>query len=243
VGAVVVNFRDITGQKRFELILRENEERAQRELAELEHIYQTAPVGLCLIGADLRYLRINERLAAMNGLPAGEHLGRTVAEVIPEAAPYFVPLLRRIMESGRPVLDWQFRTEKSAAGGPRDLLASYYPVKAGSGMIVGVAGVVQEITELKRVESRTARMDSCCLAPMANCSTPAPRFWDTRARSSAPARCSTCSTRTSAQGFPRRLPHSSRGRARCSPANIACGTKTVRGAGSRRSARTCWATE
>jgi two-component system cell cycle sensor histidine kinase/response regulator CckA len=152
VGAVVVNFRDITGQKRFELILRENEERAQRELAELEHIYHTAPVGLCLIGADLRYLRINERLAAMNGLPAGEHLGRTVAEVIPEAAPYFVPLLRRIMESGRPVLDWQFRTEKPAAGGPRDLLASYYPVKAGSGQIVGVAGVVQEITELKRVE-------------------------------------------------------------------------------------------
>ncbi|MGA3040553.1 MAG: PAS domain S-box protein [Bryobacteraceae bacterium] len=152
VAAVVLNFRDITGQKRFELILRENEERAQQELAELEHIYHTAPVGLCLIGADLRYLRINERLAAMNGLPAGEHLGRTVWEIIPEAARFFAPLLERIMESGRPVLDWQFRTGTSEAGGPRDLLASYYPVKAASGKIVGVAGVVQEITELKRVE-------------------------------------------------------------------------------------------
>jgi two-component system, cell cycle sensor histidine kinase and response regulator CckA len=152
VAAVVLNFRDITGQKRFEMILRENEERAQQELAELEHIYHTAPVGLCLIGADLRYLRINERLAGMNGLPAGEHLGRTVWEVIPDAAPFFAPLLSRIMESGRPVLDWQFRTEKSAGGGPRDLLASYYPVKAASGKVVGVAGVVQEITELKRVE-------------------------------------------------------------------------------------------
>jgi PAS domain S-box-containing protein len=109
-------------------------------------------VGLCLIGADLRYLRINERLAAMNGLPADDHLGRTVWEVIPEAAPFVAPLLLRIIESGRPVLDWQFRTEKSAEGGPRDLLASYYPVKAASGQIVGVAGVVQEITELKRVE-------------------------------------------------------------------------------------------
>ncbi|MGC9951969.1 MAG: PAS domain S-box protein [Bryobacteraceae bacterium] len=152
VAAVVVNFRDITGQKRFEQVLRENEERAQRELAELEHIYQTAPVGLCLIDADLRYLRINERLAAINGLPADDHLGRTVWEVIPEAASFFVPLLRRIMESARPVLDWQFRTGKSAAGGPRDLLASYYPVTAASGKTVGVAGVVQEITELKRVE-------------------------------------------------------------------------------------------
>ena len=152
VGAVVVNFRDFTGQKRFEQILRENEETAQRELAELEHIYHTAPVGLCLIGVDLRYLRINERLAAMNGLPAGEHLGRTVWEVIPDAAPFVAPLLRRIIESGRPVLDWQVRTEKPGAGNPRDLLASYYPVKDASGKVLGVAGVVQEITELKRVE-------------------------------------------------------------------------------------------
>jgi PAS domain S-box-containing protein len=152
VAAVVLNFRDITGQKRFELILRQNEERTQQELAELEHIYHTAPVGLCLIGADLRYLRINERLAAMNGFPAGEHLGRTVWEIMPETARFFAPLLARIMESGRPVLDWQFRTDNAAGGEPRDLLASYYPVKAASGKIVGVAGVVQEITELKRVE-------------------------------------------------------------------------------------------
>ncbi|HUO28248.1 MAG TPA: PAS domain S-box protein [Bryobacteraceae bacterium] len=152
IGAVVVNFRDITGQKRFEQILRENEENAQRELAELEHIYHTAPVGLCLIGVDLRYLRINERLAAMNGLPAQEHLGRTVWEVIPEAAPFVAPLLQRIIDSGRPVLDWQVRTEGPEAGHPRDLLASYYPVKDASGKVLGVAGVVQEITELKRVE-------------------------------------------------------------------------------------------
>ena len=116
VAAVVVNFRDITGQKRFEQMLLENEERAQRELAELEHIYHTAPVGLCLIGTDLRYLRINERLAAMNGVPSGEHLGRTVWEVMPDAAPLFAPLLERIIASGQPVLDWHFRSGKVGCG-------------------------------------------------------------------------------------------------------------------------------
>ena len=152
VAALVVNFRDITAQKSVEQKLRENEEHAQRELAELEHIYHTAPVGLCLIGADLRYLRINERLAVMNGLPADEHLGRTVWEVIPEAAPFMAPMLTRILESGKPLLDWQFRTEKPAGSGPRDLLASYYPVKVASGKTLGVAGVVQDITDLKLVE-------------------------------------------------------------------------------------------
>ena len=118
VGAVVVNFRDITGQRQLEQILRGKEERAQRELAELENIYQSAPVGLCLIGTDFRYLRINERLAAINGLPAGKHVGRSVGEVMPNAAPRFVPMLRRIIESGKPVLDWQFHTR--LAGGRRD---------------------------------------------------------------------------------------------------------------------------
>jgi PAS domain S-box-containing protein len=152
VAALVVNFRDITGQKRFEQMLRENEEHAQQELAELEHIYHTAPVGLCLIGADLRYLRINERLAAMNGLAAQDHLGRTIAEIMPEAAPFVAPILARILESGKPVLDWQFRTTKPAGREPRDLLAGYYPVRTASGNLLGVAGVVQDITELKRVE-------------------------------------------------------------------------------------------
>jgi PAS domain S-box-containing protein len=153
VGAVVLNFRDISGQKQFERILCESEERAQQELAELEHIYHTAPVGLCLLDTDLRYMRINERLAAMNGQPAHDHLGRTVWEVIPDAAPFLAPLVQRIIESGRPVLDWQSRTGKPSGGSePRDFLASYYPVKTSSGKVLGVAGVVQEITELKRVE-------------------------------------------------------------------------------------------
>ncbi|MFN7996080.1 MAG: PAS domain S-box protein [Bryobacteraceae bacterium] len=151
VGALVINFRDITQRKRYEQMLHENEELAQQELAELEHIYNTAPVGLCLLGTDLRYRRINERLAAMNGLAAGEHLGRTVADVAPESAPFLMPLLERIIESGRPLLNWQFRISKSG-GMDRDFLASYYPVKASSGKTLGVAGVVQEITELKRIE-------------------------------------------------------------------------------------------
>ena len=32
------------------------------EALELDHLYQTAPVGLCLLDRNLRYLRINELL-------------------------------------------------------------------------------------------------------------------------------------------------------------------------------------
>jgi len=36
----------------------------REQLPELEHIYRTAPVGLCLLDRDLRRLRINNPLAA-----------------------------------------------------------------------------------------------------------------------------------------------------------------------------------
>ena len=67
------------------------------QTAELEHIYQTAPVGLCLLDRDLRYLRINKRLAEMHGKPRLEHIGCTIREVLPALAPTLCSV-----ESSRP---------------------------------------------------------------------------------------------------------------------------------------------
>lgn len=45
-----------------------------RRYEELELIYKTAPVGLALIDRKLCHVRINDRLAALNGRPAAEHI-------------------------------------------------------------------------------------------------------------------------------------------------------------------------
>ncbi len=74
---------------------------------ELEHIYRTVPIGLCLLDRELRYLRINDRLAEINGKPASEHIGRTVSEVIPQIATTLEPLLREVAEKGEPLLDME----------------------------------------------------------------------------------------------------------------------------------------
>ena len=55
------------------------------EALELDHLYQTAPVGLCLLDRNLRYLRINELLAEFHGKPVSEHIGRPIREVLPAA--------------------------------------------------------------------------------------------------------------------------------------------------------------
>ena len=65
----------------------------------LKHVYRTAPIGLCLFDTELRYLHINEWLAAINGLSVEAHLGRTISEVIPHVSRGVASLLRGVMET------------------------------------------------------------------------------------------------------------------------------------------------
>ena len=43
---------------------------AFESVAQPEWLYETAPVGLCLLDTELRVLRINAHLAAIDGIPA-----------------------------------------------------------------------------------------------------------------------------------------------------------------------------
>ena len=46
-------------------------------------LYAAAPVGLCVLDLDLRFVEINEWLAKINGLPVAEHIGRKIQEALP----------------------------------------------------------------------------------------------------------------------------------------------------------------
>lgn len=121
--------------------------------SEIEAIYATAPVGLGLVDRNFRYLRVNERLATINGLSVAEHLGRSVDEVVPQAAPVLKSLLQDVIASGEPVLDRELKVPR-AAGGEGYFLISYFPLKSIDGRVLAVNGVVQDISERKRREVR-----------------------------------------------------------------------------------------
>ncbi|NIM96817.1 MAG: PAS domain-containing protein [Proteobacteria bacterium] len=124
-------------------------------LTELEHIYQTAPIGLCLLDRDLRYARINDRLAAMNGKAVSEHIGRTLSEVIPEIAPKLEPICREVIESGKPVLNLEVHGMTPARPVvEKDWLVSFHPVKSADGQVTGISTVVQDISDRKKTEER-----------------------------------------------------------------------------------------
>jgi PAS domain S-box-containing protein len=122
-----------------------------RAQAELEQLYRTSPVGLCVYDRDLRYVRINERLAAINGRPIEEHIGRTIHEVVPEIAGQVEPLYRRVLETGVAAIDVEVRCAvPSDPDTVRHWLVSSHPFNGPDGRPIGVSCVVRDVTEIHR---------------------------------------------------------------------------------------------
>ncbi|MBD2435436.1 PAS domain-containing protein [Nostoc sp. FACHB-110] len=144
---------DITERKLSEATLRENQIQLQRQLAEIENIYQSAPIGLNVLDTDLRFVRINQRLAEINGFSVEEHIGRTVRELLPDLADTSDQLLRPILETGKPLLNVEISgTTPAQPGVKRTWLESFLPLKNGDA-IIGISTVCEEITERKQAEA------------------------------------------------------------------------------------------
>jgi diguanylate cyclase (GGDEF)-like protein/PAS domain S-box-containing protein len=150
----VLALRDITQSKQTQAALRESQIQLQRELAEIETIYQSAPVGLSVLDTDLRFVRINQRLAQINGFSVEAHIGRTLRDLLPDLADAAEKLLRPILETGEPVLNMEINGETPAQPGvQRTWLESFLPLKDGE-HIIGISIVCEEISDRKQAESQ-----------------------------------------------------------------------------------------
>ena len=139
---------DITDRKQAQNQIRENETRIRRQLAEIDLVYNTTPVGLSFVDTNLRYVRINKCLAEINGRTIADHIGHTVREAIPEIADMVEPIYRQVLATQTPVLDLEIKAETlQQPGVVRDWQVSFYPVIDESGTLLGVSSVVAEITD------------------------------------------------------------------------------------------------
>ncbi len=122
-------------------------------LNEIEQIYRYAPVGLCLMDVNHRFVRINEHMAEINGLPVSAHIGKTLREVIPEVADEVLEFHRPVYERGEAVLNAEIHGVTPAAPGvSRYWLASFFPYRSESGQVTGLIGMVLDITDLKQAQ-------------------------------------------------------------------------------------------
>jgi two-component system CheB/CheR fusion protein len=133
---------------------RNNETSIKRHLAEIDTVFQSVPIGLTLIDTDLRYVRINQFMADINGRPIEEHLGRTIAEMLPALASTVEPIYRRVIATQKPQLNVEVEgITPGSRHQKRNWLVSYTPL-IDDDEVVGVIGAVSDITQ--RIQAQRA---------------------------------------------------------------------------------------
>jgi PAS domain S-box-containing protein len=147
-------------QERSILLSAEHAARATAEeaLGLVEAIVTSAPVGMAVFDMDLRYVRVNDAFAALSGVPAEQHVGGRIGDVVPLPAQVGADL-RRVVTTGRTILGRHVElSDFGAPGAIRHLSVSYYPVRTTSGVLIGAGATVVDITETKRAEVERAAL-------------------------------------------------------------------------------------
>ncbi|OUL29889.1 hypothetical protein BV372_22625 [Nostoc sp. T09] len=151
---------DITEHKQAEaereILLRQLETERTRLLETntlLDTLFNNAPLGIGIWDEKLRYVRLNEALAEINGLPQEVHIGMTVAELLPEVDAEVMTAFRHVVETGESIVAQEASGETPAAPGElRYWSVNYYPI-ALPNKITWVGATCEEITERKQAEA------------------------------------------------------------------------------------------
>jgi PAS domain S-box-containing protein len=121
----------------------------------LDTLLTSAPVGIGFFDRELRYVRVNQALAAINGTPVEAHPGRTPDELLPQLTSVLRPLRRQVLETRDPIVNMEISGETPATPGQvRHWLVSYYPVRLPEKPLLGLGTVVVDITEHRQMEER-----------------------------------------------------------------------------------------
>jgi diguanylate cyclase (GGDEF)-like protein/PAS domain S-box-containing protein len=143
---------DRTERSRLTEAMRQAEQEAAETLSILDTLQSSAPVGFSFVDRDFRFVRVNEKAAAINGVLVRDHLGRTMAEVIPQFWPQLELSYRGVLTRGEPILNVEVASETAEDPGRLHFwLESLYPVRV-QGEIIGVGAVFVDVTELKEAE-------------------------------------------------------------------------------------------
>ncbi|MER5635646.1 SpoIIE family protein phosphatase [Kitasatospora sp. NPDC002227] len=129
------------------------------DLAVLDGFFTQSPIGMAVYDADLRYVRLNNALARINGVPVADHIGRRISEVLPGInSAEIEAVMRQVLATGRPVVD--ARSHGRTPGDPRRdraWSASYFRLEDAGGRVLGVSSSIIDVSERFQAEARASR--------------------------------------------------------------------------------------
>jgi PAS domain S-box-containing protein/putative nucleotidyltransferase with HDIG domain len=147
---------------------RRSQNEADENRAFLDAFQTNAPLGILFVDRHFRYVRVNDKVAAIHGSRSvEEHLGHTVAEVVPALWTQLEAPYRSVLESGQPIYNLELTGPTAEdPGHAHAWLESIYPVRVAD-EIVGLGIVLVDITDRKRSEMALAALTEAAVDAIA----------------------------------------------------------------------------
>lgn len=132
-----------------------------------------AGAGIGVLDPELRFVYANDALAEINGIPADDHFGKHLRDLLPDLDLEPVEAaLRRVLDEGTPqLITVTGRTPADASDESRWWVNAYHRLQDAHGTVLGVVGIVVEVTEtyrvrqlLDRARTRLALLDEAATA-------------------------------------------------------------------------------
>ena len=110
-------------------------------------------VGFGICDESLRFVKVNDALARMNGIPAEVHLGKTLSDVLGEAATTVAPAYHHVFATGQPLSNLEVVAKLPTRAELARWIANYFPIKDAEGRVRQVGGIVVEVPYTKKPEA------------------------------------------------------------------------------------------
>ncbi|MFJ6795081.1 SpoIIE family protein phosphatase [Streptomyces sp. NPDC091268] len=132
----------------------------ERDLALSARLVAQSPIGLAVLDTDLRYVLVNPTLERINGLPAADHIGRSVREALSflDDAAAVESAMRQVLATGTPLVE-QFTAGHTHGDRHHEHAwsVSYYRLEDAAGQVLGLATSVVDVTQSHRAAKEIAR--------------------------------------------------------------------------------------
>ncbi|MFC8594612.1 SpoIIE family protein phosphatase [Streptomyces atroolivaceus] len=140
------------------------------DAAALAALIGSSPAGVAVFDTELRYVYVNPALERLNGVPGAAHLGRTVAEVLPDMD-VRTDVMRQVLADGRPrEITTRGQTWVDSVIERRYWRVALHRLEE-DGRVRGLVGIAQEVTatqnereELKRARSYLTLLDNAAVS-------------------------------------------------------------------------------
>lgn len=136
----------------------------QETLSLLDSMLDSAPIGFAFYDHELRYVRLNEHLARIHGVPLAAHLGKRYRDLLPKGASTGLAdeserMLLQVFRTGEPIAEREISGTVPDGNTRRTWVTSYFPVSVGDDEVRWVSVIVAEVTERRKAEDAMRRSE------------------------------------------------------------------------------------